>query len=50
MIDPAQDELGAGRNLELIQGAPVRQRLAGMIHGGFHVDQRLVAKLVDHAE
>ena len=40
----------ASRYLELIQGAPVRQCLAGMIHGRFQIDQRFVAQLIDHAE
>ncbi len=50
VIDPAQHEFCAARYLELVQRAPIGQRLAGMIHGRFHVDQRLVAQLVDQSE
>jgi hypothetical protein len=36
-------ELGALRYLKLVQRPPVGERLARVIHRGFHVDQRLVA-------
>jgi hypothetical protein len=40
----------AAESCSLVHRAPIRQGLAGMIHGGFHIDERLVAQLVDHAE
>ena len=50
MIGPAQDELGPLRHLELVERAPIGERLAGMVHCGFEVDQRRIAQLIDAAE
>ena len=50
VIGPCQHEFAAFGNAQLIHRVPVRERLAGMVHGGFHVHERLVAQIGHHLE
>lgn len=36
---PAEDEVAVRRNVEFIEGLPVGEGLAGVVAGGFHVDE-----------